>query len=121
MYTESELKDAIDELKNGSHTIQNVSKLAAVYTVLDHISIERGYPTKTGNEATNYGNYYSNDYKADNSNVIGLYGNTEFLRMIKGKKPESVFLLMDELMATLQLVDDALYNCVINRLDDITE
>lgn len=120
MYTESELKEAIKELKNGSHTIQNVSKLAAVYTVLDHIGIERGYPTET-DRAIDHNNNYSNDYKADNSNVIGYYGDTEFLRMIKGKKTESVFMLMDELMATLQLVDDALYNCVINRLDDITE
>ncbi len=114
MYTVSELEEAINDLNNGAHTISNVSKLASVYTVLDHISIERGYPTEMRTATNSY------DYKASSDNVIGDYGDTEFLRSIKGKKPEAVWMLIDELMYTLELVDDALYNSVMDRLDSIS-
>ena len=113
MYTVSELQEAIDDLNNkGAHTIQNVSKLASIYTVLDHITIDSGYSTeyKATNTVAN----------TSNSNVIGNYGDTEFLRAIKGKNPEAVWALIDELMYTLYIVDDALYNSVIDRLHDIT-
>lgn len=37
MFTQVELLDAIDELCGGKKSIQNCEKLAAVYTVLDHL------------------------------------------------------------------------------------
>ena len=119
MYTVSELQEALEELNNGAHTINNVAKLASVYTVLDHICIERGYPTDIIQPVDD--DYsYGYDKKAVKDIVIGEYGNTEFLRAIKGKRPEAVWLLIDELMGTLELVDYALYNNVLNRLDSIS-
>lgn len=113
MYTESELTEALDELKKGNHSIQNVAKMASIYTVLDHIGIERGYSTEYKRPIITH----SYDNKAD---TMGLYGDTDFLIAISGKKTESVINLMDELMYTLKVVDDALYNSVMNRLYDIT-
>ena len=118
MYTESELIDAIEELNNGSHTISNVSKLASVYTVLDHIAIGRGYSTESkSNEITGYTPPVSVVAK----DMIGNYGDSEFLTLIKGKSPERVWALMDELMDTLSLVNISLYNSVLDRLDMMTE
>ena len=62
----------------------------------------------------------SNYFKSDTGNVIGDYGDTEFLSAVKGKNPEAVWMLIDELMYTLKLVDDALYYSVMRRLDDLT-
>ena len=113
MYTESELTDALEQLKKGNHSIQNVSKMASIYTVLDHIGIDRGYSTE--NKRPIIANSYDN--KTD---IMGLYGDTDFLTAISGKKTESVMILIDELMYTLKIVDDALYNSVMTRLYDIT-
>lgn len=117
MYTESELIDAIEELKQANHSIQNVSKLASIYTVLDHIGIDRGYSMeyKQPMMASGYDNRADN--KADR---IGRYGDSEFLKAVSGKRAEGVLLLVDELMYTLKIVDDALYNSVMCRLYDIT-
>lgn len=111
MYTVSELTEAIDDLtNNGAHTMQNVSKLSSLYTVLDHIDIGRGYSTE----------YKATNTVAETSNRIGNYGDSEFYRSIAGKRTDAVLALMDELMYTLYIVDDALYNSVIDRLHDIT-
>ncbi len=119
MYTESELIDAIEELNNGSHTISNVSKLASVYTVLDHIAIGRGYSTES--KTDNIAEAYRPPVSVVKKDMIGNYGDSEFLTLIKGKKPESVWALMDELMDTLSLVNVSLYNSVLDRLDMMTE
>ena len=115
MYTVSELQDAINDLNNGAHTINNVAKLASVYTVLDHINMDRGYSSEYKPPV------FTNGYDAGayDDKVIGYYGDTEFLRSIKGKKPDAVWMLMDELMYTLELVNDALYNSVLDSLDSI--
>ena len=33
MFTQAELVDAIDQINNGKHSIQNCERLAAIYTV----------------------------------------------------------------------------------------
>ena len=63
MFTKAELIDAINELEEGKHSIQNCSKLAAIYTVLDHLYppeeplIEKG----NGYDRTEYGCGYDAD------------------------------------------------------------
>ena len=114
MYSESELIDAIEELQNGSHTISNVSKLASVYTVLDHIAIDRGYSTAKEPETA-----YKRPASVISYDIIGDYGNTEFLTLIKGKRPADVWALINELMDTLSLINVSLYNSVLDRLDDL--
>ena len=104
MLTQSELTDAIDVLCNGKHSIQNVEKLAAIYTVRDHLyqttdQIERGYSA------------------ANNDNEqVGLYGQTEFLTAISRKNPVDAWLLMNELMQTLRAVNPRLYESVMRKI-----
>lgn len=106
MYTQAELLTAIDEVSNGKHTIQNVGKLAALLTVLHSL-----YPEDSG-------------FSADPPKgvlqmpeiTIEHYGDSEFLKAIEGKKPDKIWLLMDELMQTLYLLNKPLYNSVLNRI-----
>ena len=104
MFTKVELIDAINELLDGKHSIQNCAKLSAIYTVLDHL-----YPPDD----------ILSGYSGDASNnSIGKYGTSEFLKSIVGHDPQRMWLLMDELMQTLTIVQPRLYDCVIRKINE---
>lgn len=108
MYTKNELLAAIEEMHEAKHTVTNCEKLAAMYTVLDHLTtIDSGYSTESIPKE-----------KVDVVENIPQYGNTEFLQAIEGKKPKEMWLLMDELMATLSIVNSALYHSVLSRINN---
>lgn len=103
MLTESELTDAINVLCAGKHSIQNCEKLAAIYTVRDHLypttdQIERGYSAAKDNEQ------------------VGLYGQSDFLTAISRMNPVDAWLLMDELMQTLYAINPRLYESVMRKI-----
>jgi hypothetical protein len=110
MFTKAELIDAINELEEGKHSIQNCGKLAAIYTVLDHL-----YPEEPRQEYT-LARGYSGESEEEKAEIISNYGNTEFLSAISGRNAESVWLLMDELMTTLMVVNPRLYDSVMRKL-----
>ena len=99
MFNEAELLDAIEELSGGKHTIQNCERLAAVYTVLDHLQPTRGYSTESG---------------------LNLYGDSEFLRAVYGKDERSVFALLDDLMEAIRVLNPKLYQSFINKLEGVS-
>lgn len=104
MFSKYELLAAVDELKEANHSIQNCEKLAAIYTVLDHLypepSIDFGYSGQGTEPET----------------VIGEYGNTDFLQKIKGKNPGEMWRLMDELMSAVQIFKPSLYDNVMRKI-----
>ena len=100
MYTVSELDEAINDLNNGAHTISNVSKLASVYTVLDHL-----YPTERENQLR--------------ETIIDKYGNTDFLNEVAGKPARDVWLLVDDLVQTLAIINPKLLDNFLNKLSEI--
>ncbi len=104
MFSEAELIDAIDELKESKHSIQNCEKLAAIYTVLDHLY---------GKPITDVG--YSRDNKIESE--IGLYGKTEFLKLIAGKPAREVWLLVDELIEALTVLNPRLQSNFFDKLE----
>lgn len=103
MFTKAELMDAINEIAEGRHSIQNCEKLAAIYTVLDHL-----YP----DQELRY--YSDNGTKAET--IVSYYGKSEFLNAISGKDAEEMWLLMDELMNTLSIINPRLYNGVMRKI-----
>ena len=110
MFTKAELIDAINELEEGKHSSQNCEKLAAIYTVLDHL-----YPEEPKQEYT-LERGYSGESKEEKAEIISDYGDTEFLSAISGKNAENVWLLMDELMTTLMVVNPRLYESVMRKI-----
>lgn len=106
MYTQVELLDAINELNDGKHTIQNCEKLAAIYTVLDHLKEEP--MIETG---------YSNDNKIESE--IGLYGKSDFLKLVSGKPSKEVWLLIDELIEAISVLNPRLTNNFLDKLEEL--
>lgn len=103
MVSEKDLLDAIEQCERDPITYQNIEKLANLYTVHDYLYGQRGYsysPEPQQVEAT-----------------IGVYGDSEFLRAIRGKKSTEAWAVMDELMEVLRLTNQRLYNGVIGKLD----
>ena len=99
MFTRAELVDAIEELNSGKHSIQNCEKLASVYTILDHL-----YPTAdTG-------------YSRDAAPVVGLYGKSDFLKIVSEKRPDEIWPLMDELVEAISVLNPRLYNSFMAKL-----
>ena len=105
MFTKAELIDAINELEGGKHSVQNCEKLAAIYTVLDHLY---GTPViDTG---------YSRDNKVD-ADVIKKYGNSHFLSAIEGKPAKDVWLAIDELIEALIVLEPRLLSSFYRKLN----
>ena len=111
MFTKVELLDAINELAEGMHSIQNCEKLAAIYTVLDHL-----YPETSPNYdfEKSYSGAVSGAVNAEQS--IPNYGETEFLDAISGRDAKEMWLLMDELMTTLMVINPRLYDGVMRKI-----
>jgi hypothetical protein len=105
VFTQAELMDGIHELLEGKKSVQNCEKLAAIYTVLDHL-----YPAS--DETISKG--YSGD--APSAESIPRYGDTDFLDAIVGKDPREMWLLMDELMETLAVINPRLYDGVMRKI-----
>lgn len=105
MYTKEELLDGIYEISKEKHTIQNCEKLAAIYTVLNNLypnkEIEAGYSRENAQQA---------------ETLIGNYGNTEFLKAIRGKDQYQIWQLMDELMSTISVINPRLYESVLRKI-----
>lgn len=103
MLTRAELDDAIHVLSDSKHSIQNCERLAAVYTVRDHMypqqpNIERGYSTKNDSEK------------------VGLYGASDFLMRISQIDTADAWMLMDELMETIKTINPRLYEGVMQKI-----
>lgn len=107
MFTQVELIDAINELEGAKHSIQNCEKLAAIYTVLDHL-----YPEK---EQPDIG--YSQENRVEDE--VGLYGKSKFLEAIAGKPPKQAWLLMDELIDALSVLNPKLLSNFFDKLYDL--
>jgi hypothetical protein len=50
----------------------------------------------------------------------GEYGESEFLRTVAGADEETAWLIMDELMSTLQLVNSRAYDSVMRKIRNIS-
>ncbi len=110
MFSEAELVSAIEELTEGRHTIQNCEKLAAIFTVLDHLHPQEkkeAEPILTGAS-----------YQAAPDKVPDL-GDSEFFRVAEGKSTRSVLLLVDELAEAVRVLNPKLYADFIDRLISI--
>lgn len=48
--------------------------------------------------------------------VVGDYGDSEFLQAVAGKDPAEMWPIIDELMDTLKMVNERVYNGVMRRI-----
>lgn len=48
---------------------------------------------------------------------LGQYGDSDFLRTVEGKAPADAWIVMDELMETLHVVNQRAYDSVMRKLE----
>ena len=95
MITRKELVNCITECENAQPSYQNCEKLATFYTIFDHL-------------------YEDSEQKLETQ--VEDYGDSEFLKAIKGKPTDEMWLIMDELMDALQITNPRLYESVMRKL-----
>ena len=104
MITNTDLEAAIAECQGTRNpTSSTCIKLAAYYTIMDHM--------KNKEEKTEL---YS--YSSTAPGRIDYGGNSEFASAIYGKEPNEVLAIVDELMDTLSVINPKLYNSVMRQL-----
>ena len=110
MITQQDLQEAIAECQGQRNPTANTAiKLAAFLTIQKELfgqASDAGYsyaaePPET---PTRY------------SGTIGDYGDSDFLRAIRGKDPAAMWAIMDDLMDTLKMVNDRVYNGVMRKI-----
>lgn len=101
MFSKGELLDAISDLEMAPATFQNAEKLATFYTLYDHLYVKKEPINRI--ESTR-------EVKIDN------YGDSEFLQAVSGKKADDIWLIMEELMQTVQILQPRLYQATMDMI-----
>lgn len=101
MFSKGELLDAIEELEMSPATYQNAEKLATFYLLYEHLYVKKE-PV--------------NRVESVKEVTIDRYGDSEFFQAIEGKKSEEGWMVMDELMQTIQMLHPRLYQATIDKL-----
>lgn len=102
-----EIEWAIAELEKEESSFPLYAKLANLYTVRDKMtggSIQQPH-IAAYSEATPI------------PEAIGQYGDSDFLRAVAGKNPDRVWLVLDEFMESLSVVNRKAYNNLVRRLE----
>lgn len=104
MIREADIVEAIAEMQGQKNpNAQTCIKLAAYYTILDHITDK---PVTDDKPMSFSGAMPERDYDGD----------SEFAQLVRERDWYDVMSVMDELMSTLEVVHPRLYKGVINKL-----
>lgn len=95
MISLEEIERTILELESKDTTFANCQKLADLYIVRDAL---KGYSRSA-------------------AQPLSVSGDSEFLRAVDGKETAKTWLLMDELMRTIRVINPGLYDGVMRRLE----
>ena len=112
MITKQDLLEAIAECQGTRSPNANTAvKLAAFYTILDHLEDEQ--PAEKAVDRNSFAGYSLADIGAD---TIRYNGKSEFAQTIDGKSQKDVWPVIDELMETIKAINMRLYNGVMRKL-----
>lgn len=103
MFSRGELLDAIEELEMSPATYQNAEKLATFYLLYEHLYVKKE-PV--------------NRIESVREVTIDRYGDSEFFQAIEGKKSEEGWMVMDELMQTIQMLHPRLYQATMDKIQE---
>lgn len=111
MITKQDLLEAIAECQGTRSPNANTAiKLAAFYTILDHMEEDR----QSADQATDHNSFAG--YSFANPGAVQFDGRSEFARAVNGKAQEDVWPVIDELMALVKSMNERLYNGVMRKL-----
>lgn len=102
-----EINKAIYELERGKTTYSAVEKLAALYAIRDHADT----PT-----------YEAQASRAPEPYIkpaVSVRRDSDFLAAVDGKDPEAAWLIIDELMDNLRVINSRVYESVLRKIKAI--
>ena len=102
MPTKEELLKAIDDVSRLPDTYSKCQKLATFYILLNSL-----YPDED----------FKNDISTQFHSTNIEFGNSEFLKKIKGREINYVFSVFDELMEALKALNPRLYANTLRRFE----
>ncbi len=110
MITEKDLQEAIAECQGERNPdARTCMKLAAFYTIRDHL-----FPAPQAATAPEPSTY---SYAPDKvGNTIDYYSDTEFGRLIEGRRPGEIWPIVDELVSSVQLINPRLYDSFMRKI-----
>lgn len=87
-------------------------RTAAFYTILDHLEEkeQKEQPSETEIDSTPMYSFSTGD------DVITFESESEFGKAINGREQSEILPVLDELMATLKIMNRRLYNGVLRKL-----
>ncbi len=104
MISKNDLLETIAECEKNVNSFQDFEKLAALYTVYDHLY---GEPLMYA------------DINTEAETIIETNGNSVFLQTVNGKNSQRIWKIMSELMDSVQLIQPKLYDVVMQKINEL--
>ena len=111
MVDDNEIKRWIARLETEESSWTNYEKLAVLYTIQNR----QDNPAQTYTPTPIM--YSAAPAQAATTAPVGNYGDSDFLRAIAGRDPERAWSVMDELMDSLKIVNERVYNSVMRKIN----
>lgn len=102
MIDETEIKRWIARLETEDSSWTNYERLAVLYTVINHQNDKNDRP-----EAQLYSAAPA---------PVEVFGDSDFLQAVSSVEPSVAWAIMDELMDSLKVVNERVYNSVMRKL-----
>lgn len=116
MITRQDVLEAIAECQGMRSPNANTAvKLAAFYTILDHMDEGQSMPIADQRDGNSFAGY---SLAEPDMSAVRYDGASEFARLIDGRRQADVWPVMDELMTTLKAMNERLYHGVLRRLSE---
>lgn len=110
MLNEAEIKKEIARLEYEESSYPNYAKLADLYIIRNQM--QSGERRSVEPSVTMY-----SAAPAPAPDVVGRYGDSDFLRAVENAPPARAWAVMDELMDSLRVVNARVYDGVMRKLD----
>lgn len=111
MITKQDLLEAIAECQGVRSPNSNTAiKLAAFYTILDHLDDKEQPVEKAVDSVPRY------SFAGPDADIVQLDSGSEFAQVVNGRKQDEIWPVMDELMSTLKVMNGRLYSGVLRKL-----
>lgn len=101
MLSRKELLNAINDCETANESFQNCQKLATLYIIYDHLYSQPAELQKTVK-----------------TEIIETDGDSDFLKLINGRKADDIIPIIDELMETIKVLQPKLYESILRRIEN---
>lgn len=119
MLDKAEIRKEIARLEYEESSYPNYAKLADLYVIRDKMQEDEQGSRSSRVHA--YSGAHAPTVQAEvpqaaATQMVGSYGDSDFLRAIAGKDPSKVWPIVDELMDTLAIVNAKVYHSVMQKV-----